>query len=44
MTHITDGVITHLKPDILKGKFKWALGSFTTKKASAGDGFPTELF
>ena len=44
MTHITDGVISHLKPDILEGKVMWALGSFTTNKASAGDGFPTELF
>ena len=44
MTQITDGVITHLKPDILEGKIKWALGSFTTNKASAGDEFPAELF
>ena len=28
-----DGVITHLEPDILKGKVKWALGSITTNKA-----------
>ena len=27
-----DGVITHLEPDILKCKVKWALGSITTKK------------
>ena len=27
-----DCVITHLEPDILEGKVKWALGSFTTKK------------
>ena len=26
-----DGVITHLEPDILECKVKWALGSFTTK-------------
>ena len=26
-----DGVITHLKPDILECKVKWALGSITTK-------------
>ena len=25
-----DGVITHLKPDILESKVKWALGSITT--------------
>ena len=28
-----DGVITHLKPDILECKVKWALGSITTKLA-----------
>ena len=28
-----DGVITHLKPDILKYEVKWALGSITTNKA-----------
>ena len=39
-----DGVITHLKPDILHCKVKWALGSFTKKKASGGDGIPVELF
>ena len=27
-----DGVITHLEPDILKCKVKWALGSITTNK------------
>ena len=26
-----DGVITHLEPDILEFKVKWALGSFPTK-------------
>ena len=29
-----DSVITHLKPDILECKVKWALGSITTNKAS----------
>ena len=29
-----DGVITHLEPDILECKVKWALGSVTTKKES----------
>ena len=29
-----DGVITHLEPDILECKIKWALGSITTKKAT----------
>ena len=37
-------VITHLEPDILECKVKWALGSFTTNKASGGDGIPVELF
>ena len=39
-----DGVITHLKPDILECKVKWALRSITTNKASGGDGIPVELF
>ena len=39
-----DGVITHLKPDILECEIKWALGSIITNKASGGDGLPVELF
>ena len=39
-----DGVITHLEPDTLECKVKWALGSITTNKASGGDGIPNELF
>ena len=39
-----DGVITHLEPDILECEVKWALGSFTTNKASGGDGIPVDLF
>ena len=39
-----DGVITHLEPDILECEVKWALGRFTTNKASGGDGIPVELF
>ena len=39
-----DGVLTHLEPDILECKVKWALGSITTNKASGGDGIPIELF
>ena len=39
-----DGVITHLEPDILECKVKWALGSITTNKASGGDEIPVELF
>ena len=38
------GVITHLEPDILECKVKWALGSISTNKASGGDGIPVELF
>ena len=37
-------VITHLEPDILECKVKWALGSITMNKASGGDGIPVELF
>ena len=41
-----NGVITHtqLEPDILECDVKWVLGSFTTNKASGGDGIPVELF
>ena len=39
-----DGVITHLKPDILECEVKWAIGSITTNKASGGDRIPVELF
>ena len=41
-----NGVSTHLEPDILECKVKWALGSMTTSKASGGDLIPvpaTEL-
>ena len=37
-------MITHLEPDILECKVKWALGSITTNKASGGDGIQVELF
>ena len=37
-------MITHLEPDILDYKVKWALGSITTNKAGGGDGIPVELF
>ena len=36
-----DSVTTHLEPDILEYKVKWAI---TTNKASGGDGIPVELF
>ena len=39
-----NGMITHLEPDILEFKVKWALGSITTNKARGGDGIPVELF
>ena len=39
-----DGANTHLEPDILECKVKWALGSINTNKASGGDGIPPELF
>ena len=39
-----DDMITHLEPDILECKIKWALGSITMNKASGGDGIPAELF
>ena len=39
-----DGVITHLEPDILECKVKWALGSITMNKSRGGDGTPSELF
>ena len=39
-----DGVITHLEPDILECKVKWALGSITMNKASGGDEFQLSYF
>ena len=39
-----NGTITHLEPDILECKVKWALGTITTNKASRGDGSPVGLF
>ena len=38
-----NGVVTHLKPDILECEVKWALGSITANKATGGDGIPAEL-
>ena len=37
-------MITHLKADILECEVKWALGSITVNKASAGDKIPVKLF
>ena len=39
-----DGVITHLEPDVLECKVKWALGSITMNKAGGGDRIPAKLF
>ena len=39
-----NGVITHLRPDVLECEVKWALGSITMSKASGDDGIPAELF
>ena len=39
-----NAVITHLEPDILECKVKWASGSITMNKVSVGDGIPAELF
>ena len=39
-----DGVITHLEPDILECKVKWAIGSITMNQASEGDGILVERF
>ena len=39
-----NGVTTHLEPDILECKVKWALGSIAMNKSSGSDGIPVELF
>ena len=39
-----DGVITHLEPNILECRVKWASGSITMNKAGGDDGIPVELF
>jgi len=39
-----NGVITHLEPDTLECKVKWAFGSITKNKAERGDGITAELF
>ena len=39
-----NGVITHLKPDILEWEIKWALESITINKANGGDRIPGQLF
>ena len=37
-------MITHLEPDILEWKLKWALGSITTNKTGRRDRIPVKLF
>ena len=37
-------VITHVEPEILECKVKWASRSITTNKARGGDAIPVELF
>ena len=39
-----DGVATHLEPDILECKVKWALGSITANKASGVMEFQLSYF
>ena len=39
-----NGVIIHLKPDILEYKVKWALESITMNKAKGSDGIPANIF
>ena len=40
----SDGMLSHLEPDVLECEVKWALGSITVNKVSGGDGIPVELF
>ena len=37
-------MVTHLEPDILAYKVKWAIGSITMNKASGSDRIPAEVF
>ena len=39
-----DGVITHLKPDILECEVKWVLVSITMNKIRGGDGIQLSYF
>ena len=39
-----NGVITHLEPNTLECRVKWALGSITMNKDRGDDGIPVELF
>ena len=39
-----NGMVTQLEPDILQCEVRWALGSITMNKATAGDRIPAEPF
>ena len=39
-----DGVINHLKPDIVECEVKWVLGSIAQNKSHGGDEIPVKLF
>ena len=39
-----NGVIIHLKPDILEYEVKWVLGNITMNKVGAGNEIPAELY
>ena len=39
-----NGVVTHLKQDILECEVKWALGSIAMNKANGSDKIPAQLF
>ena len=39
-----DGMMTHLRPDILECKVMWALGNIGMNKGSGGDRIIAELF
>ena len=39
-----NSVVTHLEPDILECKVKWAIESITMNKDSGDDGIPGEVF
>ena len=39
-----NGVITHLRPDIVKCEVKWALESITTNKTSGNDELQISYF
>ena len=41
--NLHNGMITHLEPDSLECKVRWALGSITLNKTKGGDGIPVEL-